>query len=92
MDPRKCVDAMLTGCMVKHWNGPGAHYNGHITEVTVIDGEPVAVVVTSLNERMLAHPKHLEMIVGKCQLCSEPYDSDDLIEVEETGKCPYCGL
>ena len=30
-------------------------------------------------------------IVGKCQLCSEPYDGDDLIEAEELGKCPYCG-
>lgn len=29
-------------------------------------------------------------MTNKCQLCSEPYDENDLKEAEETGKCPYC--
>ena len=29
--------------------------------------------------------------MAKCEICSEPYDEDDLKEAEETGVCPFCG-
>lgn len=61
---------------------------------------PGAITIDRLEDALRGRwrtiPKEREIlddkpIVGRCQLCSEPYDADDLQEVEIMGRCPYCG-